>query len=72
MPLADQGSQMGDGHFGGECEGPIVTRNIIRPKNIGYGLYGYVITKEGVNKLFKNILPFAMPIDNYVIKLRFI
>jgi GR25 family glycosyltransferase involved in LPS biosynthesis len=55
-------------HFGKKCDGESVTENIIRPKNVGYGLYGYIITKEGVKKLFKNVLPFIIPIDNYIIE----
>lgn len=54
-------------HFKDKCDGEHVTENIIRPKNVGYGLYGYIITKEGVRKLFDNLLPFVIPIDNYII-----
>lgn len=54
-------------HFGKkECDGPSYTKNTIRPKNIGYGLYGYIITKDFIRKC-NDVKPFIEPLDNYMI-----
>lgn len=54
-------------HFGKEaCNGPSYTENTFRPKNIGYGLYGYVMTKDFLRKV-NDIRPFIEPLDNYMI-----
>lgn len=54
-------------HFGKLCDGEQVTDNIIRPVNVGYGLYGYVIKKESIKKIINDVLPFIVPIDNFLI-----
>jgi len=58
-------------HFGKKaCDGPSYTENTIRPNNVGYGLYGYIISRECVQKC-DDVLPFIEPIDNYVIEKSF-
>jgi glycosyl transferase family 25 len=37
--------------------------NVRKPINIGYGMYGYIITKQGAEKLLKLSLPMTLPID---------
>lgn len=54
-------------HFGKKCNGPSVTNKIIRPNNLGYGLYGYIIKKDAVQKYMNNIMPFIIPIDDYLL-----
>lgn len=54
-------------HFGRVCNGQQVTDNILRPVNVGYGLYGYVVKKESVKKIINDVLPFIVPIDNFLI-----
>lgn len=55
-------------HFKNECSGPKVTDRIMSPLNVGYGLYGYIIKKDAVPKYINGILPFTIPIDNYIIE----
>ncbi len=49
-----------------DCEksydGPNLT-NVRKPLHIGYGMYGYIITKQGAEKLLKLSLPMTLPID---------
>ena len=48
------------------CNGELYTKNTMRPKNIGYGLYGYVIKRECVMKC-NDVKPFIEPLDTYMI-----
>lgn len=50
------------------CDGPMVTKRIMAPTNVGYGLYGYIIKRDAVPKYIEGILPFKIPIDNYIIE----
>ena len=55
-------------HFKEKCDGKHVSRRIIAPTNVGYGLYGYVIKKDAVHKYIKGMLPITIPVDNFIIE----
>lgn len=39
--------------------------DLLRPSEIGYGTYGYLISKNGAKKLLDELKTFYKPIDNY-------
>ena len=61
-------------HFNAECDGDDFSETTIKPKRIGYGLYGYIINKKFVDKCINNLqkddipslFPLYMPIDDYL------
>lgn len=62
-------------HFGDNCNGNIFSLTTIKPNRVGYGLYGYVINKQFINKCIKEsnnsnenleLFPLYMPIDDYI------
>jgi GR25 family glycosyltransferase involved in LPS biosynthesis len=61
-------------HFGTDCNGPEYSDKTIRPKRIGYGLYGYIISKSFVEKCFSqihtdelpSIFPISVAVDTYI------
>jgi glycosyl transferase family 25 len=61
-------------HFKDECEGNVFSNTTIKPNRIGYGLYGYVINKQFVDKVINKIhkdeipslFPIFMPVDDYL------
>lgn len=55
-------------HFGKNCNGEHVTANIIKPKNIGYGNYGYVIKRDTIIKYMNGVIPIILPIDDYLLR----
>lgn len=57
-------------HFGDECQGPQITKSTIRPNNIGYGTYGYILKKNIVKKYADKFLPVIMPIDSFMVEVQ--
>jgi len=52
-------------HFGDKClYGTRKTKNLFKPGTVGYGLYGYLLSREGANKLMDIALPIEVPIDD--------
>jgi GR25 family glycosyltransferase involved in LPS biosynthesis len=47
------------------CDGKPYTKNTIRPENIGYGMYGYIIKKDFIKKC-TDFLPIIYPVDVYL------
>jgi glycosyl transferase family 25 len=50
-----------------ECNGKQITKNIMRPNNIGVGAYGYIMTKKLIAECLTDVYPLVYPIDNYLI-----
>ena len=52
-------------HFGEDClHGIKKSENIFDPGTVGYGLYGYLLSREGAKKLIEISLPIEIPIDD--------
>ena len=55
-------------HFKSNCNGNFITNNVIKPKNVGYGCYGYILKKNFINKCLSDLFPIVIPVDNFIIK----
>lgn len=53
-------------HFGMGCNGDDFSDTTIKPQRIGYGLYGYIITRQFVEKCLNDLFPIYKPIDVFV------
>lgn len=54
-------------HFGDKClYGKRKSKNLFNPGTVGYGLYGYLLSREGAKKLMDIALPIEMPIDDKI------
>lgn len=54
-------------HFGEKClYGKRKSKNLFMPGTVGYGLYGYLLSKEGAKKLLDVALPIEMPVDDKI------
>lgn len=59
-------------HFGKNCDGNEFSKTTLKPTQIGYGLYGYIINRKFVQKCIENhvkfppLFPMYMPIDDYL------
>lgn len=57
-------------HFGDKClYGTRKTKNLFKPGTVGYGLYGYLLSREGAKKLIDIALPIEMPIDDKTMRM---
>ena len=57
-------------HFGDDClHGIKKTENIFKPGTVGYGLYGYLLSREGAKKLIEIALPIEIPIDDKTLQM---
>ncbi len=54
-------------HFGRRCLGTFINNQVIQPQNVGYGCYGYLITRSFIEKCLPSAYPIIMPVDNYII-----
>lgn len=54
-------------HFGKKCLGNFVSNQVIQPINVGYGCYGYLITRRFIEKCLPHAYPILMPVDNFII-----
>lgn len=54
-------------HFGDKClYGRRKSKNFFKPGTVGYGLYGYLLSRDGAIKLLNISLPIQMPIDDKI------
>lgn len=57
-------------HFGDKClYGVQKSKNLFKPGTVGYGLYGYLLSREGAKKLIDIALPIEMPIDDKTMRM---
>jgi GR25 family glycosyltransferase involved in LPS biosynthesis len=53
-------------HFGNLCNGDDYSEKTIQPKRVGYGLYGYIISRNFVEKCVKFLFPIHYAIDVFI------
>ena len=56
-----------ENHFGEKClYGYQRSENLFSPGTVGYGLYGYLLSRRGATKLLNEALPIERPIDDKI------
>jgi len=53
-------------HFGLSCNGDDFSEMTIIPNRVGYGLYGYVINKNFIQKCIKSLFPIYYAVDVFI------